>query len=226
MTVTVTNVTKRLHRKTILNNISITFPSGHITGLVGPNGSGKTMLLRAICGFIKLQQGTIDIDGKRVEFNKPLPSKMGVIIENPGFVAARSGYDNLRYLASLDDGWDDVEVSRLLRKFDLNEFANERVRSYSLGMRQKLGIIQALMEHQKVILLDEPTNGLDKRSVEIFLDEMLYQRSIGRTIVIASHHRDEIDRIADLIVPIHDGCIGTIENIERSGAHTIDIQKL
>ena len=172
-------------------------------------GQVKTMLLRAICGFIRPDNGTVSIDGKPVEFNKKLPESVGVIIENPGFIPSQSAMENLRYLADINHAFDQDEIMRLLDLFGLRNHAQEQVRSYSLGMRQKLAIVQALMEHQPLILLDEPTNGLDEHSVSVFLEEMKRQRDMGRTVLIASHHSDELSQIADHLYLMSDGVLSS-----------------
>ncbi|KFI96833.1 ABC transporter ATP-binding protein [Bifidobacterium stellenboschense] len=203
--VTVTDYSKTIKGKPVLRGVNAAFEHGRIYGIVGPNGSGKTMLLRAICGFIRPDRGHVEINGQRVEFNRRLPEPVGVVIENPGFVNSETAMQNLRYLAGINHAYDGRETQRLLRVFGLEEHRDEKVGSYSLGMRQKLGVIQALMEHQPLVLLDEPTNGLDERSVEVFLEEMLRQREQGRTIIIASHHSDELNRIADVLYAMGDG---------------------
>jgi len=197
MYVTIENVSKTIKGKQVLCEVNTGFERGRIYGVVGPNGSGKTMLLRAICGFIHVDTGTVSMNGKSVEFNRKLPDSVGVIIENPGFVLSETGMQNLKYLAGINKDFDSDETERLLKEFGLWKHADEKMKSYSLGMRQKLAIVQALMEHQNLILLDEPTNGLDEQSVGVFLEEMRRQREQGKTVIIASHHRDELNLIAD-----------------------------
>lgn len=197
MYVTIENVSKTIKGKQVLCEVNAGFERGRIYGVVGPNGSGKTMLLRAICGFIHVDTGTVSMNGKSVEFNRKLPDSVGVIIENPGFVLSETGMQNLKYLAGINKDFDSDETERLLKEFGLWEHVDEKMKSYSLGMRQKLAIVQALMEHQNLILLDEPTNGLDEQSVGVFLEEMRRQREQGKTVIIASHHRDELNLIAD-----------------------------
>ena len=201
----INQLNKTIKSKPVLRNINAGFEQGRIYGVVGVNGSGKTMLLRAICGFIRPNSGTVTIGGKTVEFNRKLPESVGVIIENPGFVLNETGVQNLRYLADINHAYDPAETKRLMTIFDLYEQANEKVKAYSLGMRQKLAIVQAFMEHQNLVLLDEPTNGLDESSVGVFLDEMKRQREQGKTIIIASHHRDELEQIADQFYHMNDG---------------------
>lgn len=205
MYVQVTDLSKTIRKKPVLRDVNVGFEQGEIHAVAGPNGSGKTMLLRAICGFIRPDQGGVTIGGKPVEFNRKLPESVGVIIENPGFVLSETGMGNLTYLAGINHAFDREETDRLLTIFNLRDHADEKVKSYSLGMRQKLAIVQALMEHQRLVLLDEPTNGLDEDSVSVFLEEMRHQREHGTTIIIASHHSDELDQIADRFYQIADG---------------------
>ncbi|MEE8685012.1 MAG: ABC transporter ATP-binding protein [Bifidobacterium mongoliense] len=208
MYVEMNKVSKTMKRKPVLRDVTVGFDRARIYGIVGPNGSGKTMLLRSICGFIRPDAGTITIDGMPVVFNQKLPDSVGVIIENPGFVLSQTGMQNLEYLAGINHAFDGDEVDRLLGIFGLDRQKDEKVATYSLGMRQKLGVVQALMERQNLILLDEPTNGLDERSVQIFINEMKHQRDQGRTIIIASHHKDELQQMADRLYTIADGQLG------------------
>ena len=205
MYVEIQNYTKRIKRKTVLDHVDCGFERGEVCGLVGPNGSGKTMLLRAMCGVIRPTDGQVSIGGKPVVFNESLPERVGVLIEHPGFIGADTALGNLKYLAGLDGGLDEQETERLMKVFGIWRQRNEKVRSFSLGMRQKLAIVQALMEHQRLILLDEPTNGLDHESVLAFQREMRRQQNLGNTVIIASHHGDELREIADRILHMENG---------------------
>lgn len=205
MYVEIQNYTKRIKRKTVLDHVDCGFERGEVCGLVGPNGSGKTMLLRAMCGFIRPTDGQVLIGDKPVVFNESLPERVGVLIEHPGFIGADTALGNLKYLAGLDGGLDEQETERLMKAFGIWRQRNEKVRSFSLGMRQKLAIVQALMEHQRLILLDEPTNGLDHESVLAFQREMRRQQNLGNTVIIASHHGDELREIADRILHMENG---------------------
>lgn len=205
MYVEIQNYTKRIKRKTVLDHVDCGFERGEVCGLVGPNGSGKTMLLRVMCGFIRPTDGQVSIGGKPVVFNESLPERVGVLIEHPGFIGADTALGNLKYLAGLDGGLDEQETERLMKVFGIWRQRNEKVRSFSLGMRQKLAIVQALMEHQRLILLDEPTNGLDHESVLAFQREMRRQQNLGNTVIIASHHGDELREIADRILHMENG---------------------
>lgn len=214
MYVQVSGVTKTIKHKQVLDEASMSCEKGKVYGLVGPNGSGKTMMLRTICGFIHPDAGTVEVGGKPVVFNENLPVRMGAIIETPGFIGNKSAMWNLEYLADLDKGWDLKETLRLLDIFNLYKKSEDKVKSYSLGMRQKLAVVQALMEHQELVLLDEPTNGLDKASVGVFLDEIDRQRESGTTVIIASHHDDEITQVADAVYTIEEGRI--VDCVKRS----------
>ena len=209
MCVIMTDVSKTIRGRAVLRHVTARFNRGRIYGIVGPNGSGKTMLLRAICGFIRPDSGTVSIGGEPVVFNRKLPEPVGVIIETPGFVLAESAMSNLEYLAGINHAFDRAETERLLTLFGLMPYAGDNVKSFSLGMRQKLAIVQALMEHQRLILLDEPTNGLDEQSVAVFLEEMKAQRDAGRTILIASHHSNELEQVVDCLYTMTDGALST-----------------
>lgn len=202
----VNQVSKVIKKKEVLKDINLSLDKGKIYGLIGGNGSGKTMLLRALCGFIKLTKGEIIIDDHPIQFNQKLPINIGLILETPGFVTHQSAIANLNFLLSLKKSSDEY-VEPLLKYFDLWEVKDKKVKDYSLGMRQKLGIIQAVMENQTLLLLDEPTNGLDQTTIEKFIQLMKYLKENGKTIIIASHHDYEISELADEIIQIHEGCI-------------------
>lgn len=205
MNVRIHALTKVIRRKTVLDRVEAEFEPGVIYGVTGANGSGKTMLLRAICGFIRPTSGYVSIDDRPVEFNRRLPERIGIIIETPGFANHRTAWQNLTDLAEINEDFDEAETIRLLTLFELVEHRDDKVRSFSMGMRQKLAIVQALMEHQRIILLDEPTNGLDRYAVHAFMEEMRRQREQGRTILIASHHEMEITEIVDRMCVMDQG---------------------
>lgn len=200
------NVTKFIHKKQVLNHINLQLDKGKIYGFVGPNGSGKTMLMRALCGFIKLDEGKILINNQEVKFNHDLPVDIGLILETPNFVPYQSAIQNLQFLLSLNKK-SDQNVQPLLEYFDLLDVQTHKVKDLSLGMRQKLGIIQAIMENQELLVLDEPTNGLDKQTIEKFIKLIQELKTKGKTIIIASHHDYEIKELADEIIEIADGTL-------------------
>ncbi|MGO3836005.1 ABC transporter ATP-binding protein [Lactococcus lactis] len=207
MYIKIEQVNKKIKHKNILSNINLTFEKGTVNGIVGANGSGKTMLFRAISGLIKLDSGSIRINNKPVIFNEKLPVSVGLIIENPGFSLNDSALDNLKYLANLNNNYDKEYTSYLFSKFGISNNKEQKVKTFSLGMRQKLGIIQALMEHQELVILDEPTNGLDKKSVAQFIDIVRELQEKGTTFLIASHNEYEIKELCDSIIEIEDGTI-------------------
>lgn len=195
----VSDLSKIIDKKTILHNINISFEKGKIYGIVGRNGCGKTMFLRAICGLITPTKGMVEYKHD---------TAFGALIESPGFMFEHSGLFNLQYLASLNNKVDNATLITLLKEFDLYEARNKAVKKYSLGMQQKLGIIQAIMERPDVILLDEPFNALDKDSLEFVKKKLEYIKSEGETIIIlASHDKSTVDEICDELINMEEGTI-------------------
>ena len=207
MYIEIHNAKKTIRNKVILNNINLDLEKGNVYGLIGHNGSGKTMLLRAISGLITLDSGYIKIDNTLVELNKPLPVKVGILIENIEFYDDLTGFENLKFLSSINNEISDDVINTYLNKFDLLKEKNKKAKEYSLGMMQKLAIIQAIMEDQSLILLDEPTNGLDRNSLEIFNEQIKELKDKGKTIILVSHNDSEIKELCDEIIEISDGVI-------------------
>lgn len=207
MYIKIEHVNKKIKNKKVLTDINLSIEKGTITGVVGANGSGKTMLFRAICGLIKLNSGNIKISDKSVLFNEKLPVSVGLILENPGFSLNETALENLKYLANLNNNYDKEYISYLLSKFGIADNKDQKVRTFSLGMRQKLAIIQAIMEHQELVILDEPTNGLDKKSIAQFIDIVRELQKKGTTFLIASHNEYEIKELCDSIIEIEEGTI-------------------
>ncbi|GFZ26849.1 ABC transporter ATP-binding protein [Lactobacillus corticis] len=190
------HVSKTIKQIPVLEDVNLSLVQGKIYGFVGENGSGKTMLFRAILGFIKTS-GTISIAGQKVKLNQKLPVNTGTIIETPHFMASSTGWENLKYLASLNHLASDEDILAAMKVFGLDQKRNLKVKQYSLGMRQQLAIIQSFMEGQELLILDEPTNGLDDKSVDRFIKLMKDLRDQGKTILISSHERALIEKIAD-----------------------------
>lgn len=207
MCIEIHNAKKTIKNKVILNNINLNLEKGNVYGLIGHNGSGKTMLLRAISGLITLDSGYIKINNTLVELNKPLPVKVGILIENVKFYDDLTGFENLKFLSSINNEISDDVINTYLKKFDLLKENNKKAKEYSLGMMQKLAIIQAIMEDQSLILLDEPTNGLDRNSVEIFNEQIKELKDNGKTIILVSHNDSEIKELCDEIIEISNGVI-------------------
>ncbi|MGM0126169.1 ABC-2 type transport system ATP-binding protein [Enterococcus sp. AZ194] len=182
----VKNVTKKIKNQTILNDVSLSINRGEIATLEGINGSGKTVLLKAILGLIKVE-GTIFVDEKEVLLSETYPIKAGVLIENPSIITNLSAFKNLELLALLQEGIEPVDIIELLKRVDLANVKDKKVKSFSLGMKQKLGIAQAMLGAHPLIILDEPTNALDKESLANLIVFVQQLNKKGVTFIIASH---------------------------------------
>lgn len=207
MTVYVRNVTKSIKGIKVLDDISIDIPSGSITGLRGINGSGKTMLMRAICGLIRVDGGSIEVDGKRVGVDVDGPPSVGLLIENPGFIDGFTGFDNLWLLAQLTGRIGRDEVESVLELVGLGDAGAKAYRTYSLGMKQRLGIAAAVMESPDLLVLDEPTNALDESGVALIQDIVHAQADRGAAVLVASHDAVVLSALADRIYKLYEGRI-------------------
>ncbi len=209
----VKNLTLKIQKDVILSDINLHIERGKITGLVGRNGCGKTMLMKCITGFVKPTQGEVIFDGKRIGEEIDFPKNTGIMIETPAFVPYYSGYKNLMELASLQKKIGKTEVEAVLKKVGLYEARNKLVRTYSLGMRQRLGIAQALMECPDTLILDEPMNGLDNECVVLVRGILAELREQGKTILLVSHNAEDIRVLCDVIYEMDRGRLGvSIEN--------------
>ena len=195
----VKNVVKTFQDTTVLHDVSVSFAPGQIHGLIGRNGSGKTVLMKCICGFMRPTSGEILVQGKRVGKDVDIPPNMGVIIEAPGFLPAYSGFKTLSRLPGIRHKIGKQEIFDTLRRVGLDPESKKHVGKYSLGMRQRLGIAQAIMENPDILLLDEPMNGLDNRGVEDIRKLLLDLKAEGKTIVIASHSMEDIHFLCDTV---------------------------
>ena len=205
--ISVKNVSLTLGKTQILKDINVGFEESKIHGLIGRNGSGKTMLMKCICGFIKPTNGEITVDEKRVGKDVDFPKDMGIIIETPGFIPYYSGYKNLKLLAGLNNKISKDEVRDSMKKVGLDPDLKRHVKKYSLGMRQRLGLAQAIMENPKILVLDEPFNGLDKQGVADMRRYLLELKANGKTILIASHSAEDIDVLCDTVHEMDKGYI-------------------
>ena len=201
----VNNVSLKIQKDVILSDIDLHVEKGKITGLVGRNGCGKTMLMKCITGFVKPTQGEVIFDGKRIGEEIDFPKDTGIIIETPAFVPYYSGYKNLMELASLQKKIGKAEVEEVLKKVGLYEARHKLVRKYSLGMRQRLGIAQALMENPKTLILDEPMNGLDNECVALVRSILMELKEQGKTILLVSHNAEDIRVLCDVIYEMDKG---------------------
>lgn len=201
------NLTLQIKKFTILNNINISYEKGKIHGLIGRNGSGKTMLMKCICGFVKPTEGEITVDGKRIGKDCDFPKSVGIIIETPGFIPYYSGYKNLKLLADLNKKIDGNTVKNSMEQVGLDPNLKRHVRKYSLGMRQRLGLAQAIMENPDILILDEPMNGLDKDGVSDMREYLKSLREQGKTILIASHSAEDISILCDTVCEMDKGVL-------------------
>lgn len=193
----VDHISKTLKGKKVLDNVTADFERGKIYGIVGANASGKTMLFRALAGLIFLDNGS-------VTFNPP-QSSIGVIVENPGFLLSYTGYDNLKFLASIKKKISAAQISAAMQSVGLNPKDTRKVKAYSLGMKQKLAIAQAIMETPNILILDEPTRGLDQQSVDSIRELLLNINKTGTTILISSHNADDISVLCNEVYTMNDG---------------------
>lgn len=201
------NVTKRIKENTVLDNVSYTFKSGFVYGLYGQNGSGKTMLLRAISGLINLDSGSIFIDGEKLHDKIEFPPETGIVIENMELLPECSAKRNLRMLAKIKNIADEKDIIFSLERVGLDPDSDKKVKKFSLGMKQRLNIAQAIFENQKIILLDEPTNALDEDAVQLIYKIIREEKSRGATIIVATHHKEDLKEVCDVILKIAEGKI-------------------
>ena len=195
----VQNVVKRFRDQVVLKNVSISFEKGKIHGNVGRNGSGKTVLFKCICGLMHPEEGVILVNGKRVGRDVDMPEDIGAIIEAPGFLPNYSGYKNLRFLANIRRKIGKEEILNVLKTVGLDPESRKHVGKYSLGMRQRLGIAQAIMEDPEILILDEPMNGLDNACVQDIRALLLELKAQGKTILLASHNHEDIAALCDTL---------------------------
>jgi ABC-2 type transport system ATP-binding protein len=196
------NVTKSFKGTTLFENLNATFESGKIYGIVGHNGSGKSVLFKMICGFMSPDAGDVTIDPAFLSKNRTFPESFGVVIDRPGYLPQKNGLDNLRELARIRGVIGDEEIKRAMEIVGLSSNARQSVKNYSLGMKQKLALAQAIMEEPQVLLLDEPFNALDIDSVTLIRSLLLRFRGEGRTTIFTSHNREDMDLLADHVFRI------------------------
>ena len=201
--VEVLNAVKKFKETVALNNVTVRFETGKIHGIIGRNGSGKTVLFKCICGFMQLTSGSILVDGRPVR--PGTAQEIGIIIEEPGFIGSLSGYQNLKLLASIRRKISDAEIRQALERVGLDPGLKKRVSKYSLGMKQRLGIAQAIMEKPKLLILDEPMNGLDKRGVLEIRRVLKELNGEGATIILSSHYAEDIETLCDSVYEMDGG---------------------
>ncbi|MCD3217248.1 ABC transporter ATP-binding protein [Clostridium botulinum C] len=204
------NLSKIINDITILNNISVNFEKGKIYGIVGTNGSGKSMMFKAICGLINSTKGEIKVFDEVIK-DGSFPKSTGIIIENPGFLPQYSGFKNLKILASINNVVSDEDIKNVISLVGLEPNDKRAVKKYSLGMKQRLGIAQALMEKPKLLILDEPMNGLDEDGVKLIRDILLGLKKESVTILLASHNKEDINELCDKVYRMKKGVLSIDE---------------
>lgn len=206
------NIVKNYDNTAILNNVSITFEEGKIYGIIGRNGSGKSVLLKVMSGFVKPESGEVIYDGVDINKEEVFPENVGILLDNGGFIPSLTGFENLSLLASINKKIGDTQINDYLEKVNLTADKNKKYFKYSLGMRKKLGICQAIMENQKYIILDEPFNGIDKDSVNIIFNLFKELKKEGRTFIITSHIEDDIKNLFDEVYKVENGELEKVSN--------------
>lgn len=204
-TIRVENVTKKFGDMTALERINITFEAGKIYGITGRNGSGKTVLFKIMVGYLKPTGGRVIVGDKEIGRDIDFADNMGIIIENPGFLSRYSGYKNLEYLASIRKLIGREEIRESMERVGLDPDSKKKVGKYSLGMKQRLGIAQAIMENPDILILDEPMNGLDNQGVEDVRNILLCLKEEGKTIILASHDKEDIEILCDKVYEMDHG---------------------
>lgn len=205
MNILVRNATKQIHKAMILDNVNLELTGGNIYGFQGPNGSGKTMLMRLVGGLIRPTSGEVIIDGQRLGDAFDFPVSMGLLIENPAFLPDYTGLKNLELLAGIKRQIDTTQICQVLMNVGLNPEDKRKYRKYSLGMKQRLGIAAAIMEQPDLVLMDEPTNALDDKGVEQICELLRKERERGALIIMSCHDASVLEKMSDVIYSIYDG---------------------
>ncbi|SFR81671.1 ABC transporter ATP-binding protein [Anaeromicropila populeti] len=207
MELLVKNISKTIRNRKILINNSLSLEGGHVYGIVGRNGSGKTMLFRAISGLMKIDSGEISCDGKILHRDIPILPNTGIILENAGLYPEFTGMKNLKLLAQINSKIGDNEIAEAISRVGLDPYDKRIIKKYSLGMKQRIVLAQAIMEKPDILLLDEPTNALDNAGVELIRKIIREEKERGALILIASHNKEDIQLLADQVYFMNNGQI-------------------
>ncbi len=207
MSIIINNVSKKIGNDVILDNINLTFEEGKIYGLVGRNGSGKSMILKTICGFIKPDTGFVLINDNDIYKTCSFPDDTGALLDVPNYIPDLTGFENLQLLAHIQNKIGNDEIIEALKMVNLYESKDKKFKKYSLGMKQKLGIAQALMENPKIIILDEPFNGLEDESCEKIRKLLIDEKNKNKIIIIATHIKEDIESLCDVVYRVDNGKI-------------------
>lgn len=220
MKIDIDHFTKKLHGRTVLDDVNLHFDSegkGLIVGLQGINGSGKTMLIRALCGLIYATQGTLSVDGQILGKDISFPPSVGALIENPAFLNEYTGRRNLELLSSIRGRLPQGHIDEALNAVGLNPNDHRAYRKYSLGMKQRLGIAAAILEKPQLLLLDEPFNALDQDGVEQVAHVIQEQRALGKMVFLACHDANELYNLSDIVITMKNGAVASEERIRQAG---------
>lgn len=209
-TIQIKDLSLTIKKYQILRSVSIEFESGKIHGLIGRNGSGKTMLMKCICGFVRPTDGEVFVNNKKIGKDCDFPDNIGIIIESPGFIPYYSGYKNLKLLANLNKRISSEQIRQSMKNVGLDPDLKLHVSKYSLGMRQRLGLAQAIMEDPDFLILDEPMNGLDKDGVADMRKYLHNFKEQGKTIIIASHSMEDIEVLCDTVCEMDKGILTVV----------------
>lgn len=201
--VEIKNYCKSIKSRPILNNVSYNFEYGKIYGLYGHNGSGKTMLLRAIAGLLVPDSGSVVIDGKVLHKDMSFPPSIGIVIENMNLLPQYNAFDNLKILGKIKKTATDEDIKTALERVGLK--SDLKVKKFSLGMKQRMNIAQAVFEKQKIILLDEPTNALDNDGVQLIYKLLKEEKERGALVVITTHHKEDLEEVCDVVLKMTEG---------------------
>lgn len=209
------DVTKKFGENVILKNVNLKFESGKIYGFIGRNGSGKSVLLKLICGFYTVTSGEILLDGINYSEKNSFPEDTRALIEKPNFIPDLTGFENLKLLASIQNKINDDQIKRAMEEVNIPISNDKKYSKYSLGTKQKLGIAQVLMEDPKIIILDEPFNGIENETVKKLRKVLLKEKKKGKIIILATHIKEDIDELADVVYEVDNGIITEIKKNKR-----------
>lgn len=213
MKIELKNVSKSFKKNLIINNISATFESGHIYGFYGRNGSGKSVLQKIISGLYVPTSGSVIVDGVDINKEKIYPKNMRILIEKPAFFPDLSGLNNLKLLADINKTIDENKIIETLELVNLKDEMNKKYSKYSLGMKQKLGVAQAIMEDPDIIILDEPFNGIEQATVDKLTNYLLKKKKEGKLIIISTHIKEDLTKLSDKIYVFDNGSIRETQNV-------------
>ncbi len=214
MKIEIKNVTKKFKENTVIKNTTLTFEGGHIYGLFGRNGSGKSVFQKLVCGLYTPTTGQILLDGKDINEKNAYPTNIRGQIENPSFFPDMSGFQNLELLAEIQNKIGKEEILKALDTVNLTTEKDKNFSKYSLGMKQKLGVAQVIMEDPDIIVLDEPFNGIERKTVDKIIDYLITKKEEGKLIIVSTHIMDDLKRLADINYEFDDGEITEVKNVE------------